>query len=294
MKILITGGSGMLAAEIILRLSKDGHEVIVTDLNPRNHNMDKLDIVDSGAVVRKIEDTCPDYVFHLAAETDVDLCERKPEHAFRVNTLGTENIALACQQQNIILVYVSTASVFSGCKTSAYIEFDSPGPVNIYGQSKLQGELIVKDLLTKYFIIRAGWMVGGWEIDKKFVYKIISQLKEGRKELMAVADKFGSPTFTKDFANNLIPLINTKRYGLYHMSNTGVCSRYDMAVKIIDFMGLNGKVKVHAVNSDQFSLPAPRPNSEMLCNYKLDMLGLNNMPAWEDSLKEYIKANKKR
>jgi dTDP-4-dehydrorhamnose reductase len=235
-----------------------------------------------------------DFVFHLAAETDVDLCEKQSDHAYRVNTLGTENVALVCQEYNIPMLYISTAGVFFGDKQEPYTEFDIPKPANVYGDSKLQGEWIVKNLLDRYFVIRAGWMIGGWEIDKKFVYKIVRQLKEGKRELKVVADKFGSPTFTKDFANNLMNVVNTKRYGLYHMTNKGTCSRYEIAVKVVEFMGLEGEVKISPVSSAEFPLPAPRARSEMMRNYKLDLLALNNMPLWEESLKEYIKTNKNK
>jgi dTDP-4-dehydrorhamnose reductase len=208
--------------------------------------------------------------------------------------LGTENIALACQKYNVKLVYISTAAVFAGDKQEPYTEFDQPRPANLYGESKLQGEYIVRNLLSEYFIVRAGWMVGGWEIDKKFVYKIVQQLKEGKTELKAVSDKFGTPAFTKDFARNLVALVSTGRYGLYHLANQGTCSRYDIAVKIVEFMGLSGKVRVSAVSSDAFPLPAPRGRSEMIRNYRLDLIGLNLMPHWEDSLKEYININKNK
>ena len=291
MKIFLTGASGMLAAEVIPQLEADGHKVIETDLRPRLDRIIPLDITDLDQVKKEISAVRPDYVFHLAAETNVDLCEQKPDLAFRVNTLGTENIALACQEFDVRLLYISTAGVFGGKKKEPYTEFDIPDPANIYGHSKLQGEHIVKNLLSRYFIIRAGWMVGGWEIDKKFVYKIVQQILEGRKELRVVCDKFGSPTFTRDFAGNLMNVINTNRYGLYHMTNRGTCSRYEVAVKIVEFMGLKSKVKIIAISSDEFLLPAPRADSEMMRNYRLDLLGLNHMPHWEESLKRYIESN---
>lgn len=290
-KIFITGASGMLAADVIPKLIAEKYEVIQTDACPRMPEISKLDITNYDKVQEAVQRVQPDYIFHLAAETNVDLCEQKPDHAFKVNTLGTENIALVCQNGNIPLLYVSTAGVFFGDKQEPYTEFDIPKPANVYGESKLQGEFIVKNLLSKYFIVRAGWMVGGWEIDKKFVYKIVQQLKEGKKELQVVADKCGSPTFTKDFANNLIDIINSKRYGLYHMTNQGSCTRYDIAVKIVEYMGLNDEVKINPINSAQYPLPAPRANSEKMCNYRLDLLGLNHMPHWQDSLEEYIKTN---
>lgn len=292
MKILLTGASGMLSSDVIPELQQRGHTVIQTDRHPRLPESIRLDVMHLEGIFECVKQEQPDYIFHLAAETDVDLCEKNPNHAFRINTLGTENIALVCQQYNIPLLYISTAGVFYGDKSSPYTEFDTPKPINVYGESKLQGEVIVQRLLSRYFIIRAGWMVGGWEIDKKFVYKIVTQLKEGKKELMVVNDKFGSPTFTKDFAANLVKVIDTKRYGLYHMTNKGTCSRYDIAVKIVEYMGLKGTVTILPINSAQFPLPAPRARSEMMCNYRLDLLGLNSMPHWEESLARYIAENK--
>ena len=292
MKIIVTGAAGMLAAEVIPVLLKDGHEVIQTDIHQRLPVIGRLDIREKDEVLTQIEKIKPDYIFHLGAETNVDLCEQEPDHAFRSNATGTENIALACKEFGVKMLYISTTSVFHGDKTEPYTELDTPNPVNVYAKSKLEGEKTVQSLLSEYFIIRAGWMIGGWELDKKFVYKIVQQLKSGKEELTVVNDKFGSPTFTKDFAANLMNVINTGKYDLYHMTNKGTCSRFDMAVKIVEFMGLENKVKVNPVSSDQYPLPAPRPRSEMAQNYRLDLLGLNNMPYWHDSLHEYINVNK--
>lgn len=292
MRILLTGAAGMLAAEVVPELKRNGYEVFGFDVNQRLPDIHKLDITNYEEVLKTAKDVKPDYIFHLAAETDVDRSEKEPDHAFKVNTVGTENMALVCQKLNIKLLYISTAGVFYGDKQEAYTEFDIPNPANVYGVSKLQGEFIVRNLLSQYFIVRAGWMVGGWEIDKKFVYKIVQQLKEGKTELRVVADKFGSPTFTKDFAKNLVALFKTERFGTYHMTNKGHGSRYDVALKIVEFMGLKGKVTVVPINSAQFPLPAPRARSEMMRNYKLDLINLNLMPHWEQSLEEYIRLNK--
>ncbi len=294
MKILLTGASGMLASDVVPKLKSLKHKVIATDLKPRLKDIMKLDVREIKDVEALVVKNKPEYIFHLAAETNVDLCEQEPDHAYKTNTIGTENIALVCQKYDIPLLYISTAGVFWGDKKEPYNEFDIPRPANVYGHSKLQGEVIVQRLLSKYFIVRAGWMVGGWEIDKKFVYKMVTQIKEGKKELRVVSDKFGSSTFTCDFAENLMNVINTNRYGLYHMTNKGTGSRYDIALKVVEFMGLNGKVKVTPIDSSQFPLPAPRANSEMMQNYKLDLLGINNMPHWHDSLKKYIEKNKNK
>lgn len=299
MKFLITGAAGMLASSIIPELEQNGHQyfnenisIVQTDINLRLPSIQRLDVFEFEAVEEMVEQTKPNFIFHLAAETDVDLCEKDPDHAYQVNTIGTENIALVCQKYNLPLLYVSTAGVFFGDQSEPYTEFDDPRPANVYGWSKLEGEVVVQRLLKTYFIIRAGWMVGGWEIDKKFVYKIVKQLKEGKKELHVVNDKFGSPTFTKDFAKNLLPLLSTYRYGLYHMANRGSASRYEIALKIVEFMGLSEDVVVHPINSAQFPLPAPRARSEMMRNYHLDLLSLNKMPHWQESLQAYIDENK--
>jgi len=292
MKILVTGAAGMLAAEIVPVLLREGHEVVKTDINRRLPDIEALDVTSREQVMEWIGKERPEYVFHLAAETNVDLCQQDPDHAFRANALGTENIVKACGDHGAKLLYISTSAVFSGEKAEPYVETDEPAPVNVYGKSKLDGEEAVRNHLDEYFIIRAGWMVGGWELDKKFVYKIVQQLKQGKRGIKAVSDKFGSPTFTKDFAANLMKVIVSGKYGLYHMANKGTCSRYDMAVKIVEAMGLEGQVMVEPVDSSVFPLPAPRGRSEMMENRKLEKLGLNNMPRWEDSLGEYIKRNK--
>ena len=282
----------MLAAEVVPQLLAYGYEVVQTDFRPRSAEITQLDICDFEKVFSEIAQVNPEIIFHLGAETNVDLCEQNPDHAFRVNTLGTENIVLACQKNKIPLVYISTGSVFSGQSKTPYTEFDAPGPVNVYAQSKLQGEHIVQRLLHEYYIVRAGWMVGGWEIDKKFVYKILLQPLEGKKELLVVSDKFGSMTFTKDFAANLLKIVSNGHYGTYHLANQGVASRYDIVVKIVEYMGLTKQVKVVAIDSSQYPLPAPRPDFEVIRNYRLDLMKKNEMPRWEDSLRAYINFNK--
>ncbi len=282
----------MLAEDVAKVFRKEGHRLILTDINKRLPDIEALDVANDAEVLRRIEEARPDYVFHLAAETNVDLCEEDPEHAYRVNVKGTGNIARACGQTGAAMLYISSGAIFDGKKDAPYTEDDKPAPVSVYGRTKLEGEYEVKGLLEKYFIVRAGWMIGGWELDKKFVYKIVRQLKEGRKELRVVSDKFGSPTFTWDFAANLMDLVKSGKFGLYHMANKGTCSRYDIAVKIVEFMGLKGKVKVTPISSDEFPLPAPRARSEMIENRNLEKLGINNMPRWEGSLARYIRENK--
>jgi len=301
MRILITGASGMLASDVISELERSGSvifkenvNILKGDIHPRLSDIKEIDVRNLGEMDGWVSLEKPDFIFHLAAETNVDLCEQDRDHAYRSNYIGTENMALICQKYDIPLLYISTAAVFDGNKPDPYIEYDEALPINsanTYGRSKLLGEISVQHLLSRYFIVRASWLMGGWEIDKKFVYKIVKQLESGTKEIRVVNDKFGSPTFTADFAKNLLPLIASGRYGLYHMANTGGGSRYDIALKIVQFMGLEGKVKVQPISSAAFPLPAPRPRSELLRNQHLELIGLDHMPPWEESLRAYIQRN---
>lgn len=291
MKILVTGAAGMLAAEVVPELKSKGHNVIETDINLRLPSIEKLDFTDIKAVEEIILKHKPDFIFHLAALTDVDLCEKDTDLAYRVNFIGTENIALMCYKYDISLLYISTGGVFNGQNPSPCTEFDIPDPVNKYADSKLRGETVIQNILTKYFILRAGWMIGGGDIDKKFVFKIVQQLKEGKTELNVVNDKFGSPCFTFDFAKQILPIVETGRYGIYHIANGGMVSRFEIASKIVELMKLSERVKINPINSAQFPLPAPRARSEAIENYKLKLLGINLMPDWQSSLERYLKEN---
>ena len=286
MRILITGANGMLGTALCRELKKNKFKIYATDVN-RGGDIKHLDIRDPGGLLKAIEGFRPDIVFHLAAETDVDKCEIEPEHAYLTNTIGTENVALACQKADTIMVYISTAGVFDGSKNEPYNEFDTPNPINIYGKSKWEGEKIVGSLLRKYFIFRAGWMIGGGKKDKKFVGKILNLLKT-KNELSVVNDKIGTPTFVDDMAKCMISIIKTGRYGLFHMANKGICSRYDIACEIVKILGRKD-IKVNPINSAAFPLPAPRSNSEAMVNLKLNLLGLNSMRTWQEALRQYLK-----
>jgi dTDP-4-dehydrorhamnose reductase len=286
MRILVTGAAGMLGSALCPTLTERRHKVFATDMNPEE-GIEQLDVRGYKQTEEFVDRVKPDMVMHLAAETDVDRCELEPDHAFLVNTMGTQNVCLVCQKRGIVMVYISTLGVFYGDKPEPYTEFDAPNPINVYGRSKLEGEKIVQSLLNKYYIVRAGWMVGGGpKRDKKFVSKIIRKVKESTV-LKAVDDKIGSPTYTVDFSKCLAGLIETGFYGLYHCTNKGYGSRFDVARKIIEFLG-KSDVTVEPVSSAYFPLPAARARSEMSRNYKLELLGIDSMRKWEDALKEYI------
>jgi dTDP-4-dehydrorhamnose reductase len=282
-RILITGAAGVVggyAKEVFA-----DHELILTDIVG---DVAQLDIRDHDAVRTMINDVRPDAVVHLAAATDVDYCELDPDFAYSTNAIGTQNVALACQEADVILVYTSTAGVFGGEKPDPYTEFDPPAPVNIYGHSKLAGERIVEALLSRFYIARAGWMVGGGPKEKKFVGKLLQFIDAGETELRAVDDKFGTPTYAKDLMRGIHHLLESGQFGLYHMVNRGgSCSRYDVAVELVRLLGVDG-IRVTPVSSAQFPLPAARARSEAMLNYKLELLQSNPMPSWRDALASYI------
>ena len=293
MRVLITGAAGMLGSAVYPAMVAAGHDVFATDLEPREVAglpMGRLDVRVHSELIDGIAQSQADLVLHLAAETDLEICEADPDHAFRTNTLGTQNAAVACQARDLPLVYISTAGVFDGEKDDGpYDEFDLPRPINVYGKSKFEGELLVLRLVPKHFVIRAGWMVGGIERDHKFVAKVIDQLRAGATTIRAVTDKLGTPTYTQDFAQNMLELIETPFYGRYHMACLGEGTRYDVAREIVEFYGRHD-VRVVPVTSEAFAdeYPAPRPRSEMMRNYMLELRGMNRMRPWREALREYL------
>ena len=289
-KILITGCGGMLG-EAVYNYFKGSNTVLATDIDLNEPWLEYLDV----RVIQKIEDTIesfhPSIVINLAALTDLEYCENNPEEAWQTNALGQENIARLCIKYDLPVVYISTAGIFDG-KKDHYTEKDTPNPINIYGNSKYHGEVFTQSHNDKYFIFRAGWMMGGGvKKDKKFVNKIFSQINNGTKVLHVVDDKLGTPTYTHDFARSMFKVIQTGKYGLYNMVCTGDVSRYDVAKYFIECMGLTGKVRINKVGSSFFEKEyfAPRPKSEKLVNYLLNINSMNYMRDWEICLREYSK-----
>jgi len=260
------------------------YDLILTDLSP---GFVPLDIRDSAAILKMVSREKPDVLLHLAAATDVDRCEQEPEEAFRSNTAGTQNVAMACLENKIPLILVSTGAVFWGDKPEPYVEFDSPRPANVYGRSKLAGEEIVASLLPDYLIVRAGWMIGGGDRDKKFVGKIVRLMAEGKKSLKVVNDKWGSPTYAKDFLVGIEGLIRKRARGLFHLANEGHCSRYEIALQIRELLRCP-EIELEPVSSDQFPLPAPRGRSEALENGRLKLLGFPPLRPWQEAIREYL------
>jgi dTDP-4-dehydrorhamnose reductase len=283
--ILVTGASGMVGSHLLDVFSEA--DLYRTDLHAADQ-IHALDCRNRDQVMEVIGRVRPHVVLHMGAETDVDRCERDIDHAFRSNALATLNIALACQRFDVTLVYVSTAGVFDGKKPEPYTEFDLPNPVNVYATSKLEGEKFVQSFVPKHYIVRAGWMFGGKGKDKKFVGKIASMCLENGAEIKAVDDKFGCPTYAVDLLAAVKTLIQSDFYGIYHLVNSGSCSRYDVAVEISRFLGKTGRVV--PVCSANFPLSAPRPRSEASRPYKFELLGLGRMRTWREALVDYLTA----
>ncbi|MFL7837574.1 MAG: dTDP-4-dehydrorhamnose reductase [Candidatus Promineifilaceae bacterium] len=280
MKALVTGAKGMMGSDLCRILAQRGYDVLITDI-------EEMDVRDRDLVQDTVQSFQPDVVFHLAALTDVDACERDPDASFLTNTIGTQNVALASRGIDATVVYISTNSVFDGTKCEPYTEFDVPNPQSWYSRSKYQGERIVETLLDKYYIARAGWMFGGGPEDKKFVAKIIDLARE-RDQLTVVDDKFGSPTYTYDISNAVEKLWQTGLYGTYNTVNIGgYCSRFEFAQKILEFAGIND-CEILPVSSARFPLPAPRPRMEAARNYNLELRNLNWMRTWQEALQAYI------
>ncbi len=264
-KVLITGAGGMVGSYADFGIKADMRMLDVTDLE------------ETLRVVKKIQPTA---IIHLAAETDLDRCERDPEHAYTVNAVGTYNTALAAKAVGAKIVYVSTSSIFDGEKKTPYTETDIPNPQSFYSRSKLLGEIALKETAPDFIIARACWMFGGGPSkDQKFVAKIIQQL--GQPEIKVVDDKFGSPTFGKDLMAAIKQLIMQDKTGIFHLSNAGVCSRFEMAQQIAKV--LDSKTKIIPVSSDSFGENSIGGKNESMSSK------INLMRQWQDALADYLK-----
>ncbi|MFQ5511458.1 MAG: SDR family oxidoreductase [Candidatus Krumholzibacteriia bacterium] len=289
-RVLITGCGGMLGKAVYSCFAERYPQVVATDKDVNEAWLEFLDVCDRDNLECYFEKHRPELVLHLAAETDLEFCETHPDVAEATNSLATKHIAELSERYDSTLVYISTAGVFDGEKNGLYTENDSPRPIMVYGQTKYDGEVHVRNCCRKHYVIRAGWMVGGGTgKDHKFVSKILEQIVENRKVIHAVVDKWGTPTYTRDFATNLFRLLETERYGVYHMVCEGSGARYHVAKEILKICGRDD-IELKAVNSDFFKDQyfAPRPHSEMMWNGNLRKLGLNFMRPWQDALRDYI------
>ena len=279
-----------MLGEAFYHCFRKDYELKCTDIDVNEKWLTDLDFREQDKYQKDVFNFQPDYLFHIGAFTDLEFCEANPDETYKTNTIAVENAVFIANELNIPLLYISTAGIFDGSK-EFYDDWDSPNPLGVYARSKYMGELFVKENVEKHLICRAGWMMGGGpQKDKKFINKIIKQLKAGKKELNIVNDKYGTPTYTHDFADNVKQLIKSDRWGLYNMVCKGQTSRIEVSNELLKILGLNNKIKINSVSSEHFKekYSAPRPGSERLINKKLDLINLNTMRDWKVALKEYI------
>jgi len=278
----------MLGLDLCPMLERAGHQVVRTDVSVREGQTvplwESLDITNTAAVLQLILKHQPDAVIHGAAYTDVDGCTRDPDLAYRVNGLGTWNIASVCGAHNIALFYISTDFVFDGAKTTPYTEFDTPNPLSPYGASKLAGERFVAQLCRKHFILRTSWLFG---VHGKSFPATMINLAKTRSELNIVCDQIGSPTHTVDLAHTAISLLESPLYGTYHVTNSGHCSWFDLATRTLELAGAKDTV-VKPMPAAQWPSPTIRPPYSVLRHYSLELQGRDNLPPWQRALEEFM------
>ncbi|MCI8835712.1 MAG: dTDP-4-dehydrorhamnose reductase [Ruminococcus sp.] len=292
MKVLVTGVKGQLGYDVVQELEKRNHEAVGVDI-------EEMDITDRNAVEQVLKETAPDAVIHCAAWTAVDAAEDedKKDKVRLVNAAGTRNIAEVCKEMQQKLLYLSTDYVFDGQGTKPW-EPDCKAyqPLNVYGQTKLEGEKAVSELLDKYFIVRIAWVFG--KNGKNFIRTMLN-LGKNHDEIRVVNDQIGTPTYTFDLARLLVDMIETEKYGYYHVTNEGgYISWYDFTKEIFrqaESLGYQqyspGHVKVIPVTTAEYGASkAARPFNSRLDKSKLREKGFTPLPDWKDALARYLKS----
>ena len=275
MKVLVTGVKGQLGHDIVNECQKRNIEAIGVDI-------DEMDITNPTQVNDVITHAHVDAVIHCAAWTAVDKAEDEVEMCRKVNKNGTENIVDVCQKLDIPMMYFSTDYVFDGEGETPWNEYDKRSPLNVYGQTKYEGELAVEKY-AKHFIIRISWVFG---VNGNNFIKTMLRLGKERGEVSVVNDQIGSPTYTYDLAKLCVDMIQTDKYGTYHATNEGICSWYEFACEIFKQAHLD--VKVNPVDSTAFPVKAKRPHNSRMSKEELDKHGFQRLPSWQDALKRYL------
>ncbi len=286
MKVLVTGVKGQLGHDVVNELTKRGHTTIGVDI-------EEMDITDENAVDSIIKNASPDAVIHCAAWTAVDLAEDedKQEKVRLVNAVGTENIAKVCKELDCKMIYISTDYVFDGTGTRPWKPDDVRRPLNVYGQTKYEGELAVEKHLSKYYIVRIAWVFG---VNGKNFIKTMLSLGKLHDKLTVVNDQTGTPTYTCDLARLLADMAETDKYGKYHATNEGgYISWYDFTCEIMrqakQYNPVYGNVTVFPVDSSSYPSKAKRPSNSRMDKSKLAANGFTPLPTWQDALARYLK-----
>ncbi len=286
-------GCGGMLGDAFYNVFKRDNSLICSDKNPTNSWQSRLDFTNYDAYRRAVLEAAPDWLFHIGAETNLEVCENDEAYSFSTNSDAVSYAVEISNALNIPLLYISTAGIFSGDK-KFFSEDDNPNPLGLYAKSKFLGESIVRSKSKSYLICRAGWMMGGGlKKDKKFIAKLCQQLLDKKRVLTIVDDKLGTPTFTKDFAETVFDLISKNHRGLYNLVCQGFTSRMDVARELVKLLGLDGQVTINGVPSDYFKeiYYAPRPENENLKNCALEKLDVKQMRDWRIALSDYIKSD---
>jgi dTDP-4-dehydrorhamnose reductase len=278
MKFLITGAKGQLAREFLKVLKNDEYEIKALD-------REGLDVSDPHAVSEAVSYYRPDVVINCAAYNFVDKAEEDFETAFRVNALGPKNLASACKKYDSLLIHYSTDYIFDGTKEDFYTEQDEPNPINIYGKSKLEGEELLKGGMDNFLLFRVSWVFG--EGKRNFLYKL-KEWAEKQKVMKVVCDQISVPTYTEDIVRFTILAIKEGLRGVYHLTNRGYASRYEVARYFFERLGLNRLIL--PVSSDYFNTTAKRPYFSAMSNVKLSAGLRLNIPDWRDGVDRFIRS----
>ncbi|MEO7923980.1 MAG: sugar nucleotide-binding protein [Chitinophagaceae bacterium] len=288
-RIYIAGAGGMLG-EAFYKQFREEYDLTCSDIDVNDSWLEWLDFRDYEKYREAVKRSGASFLFHLGAHTSLEYCELHPDDAHVTNTLGVEHAVSIANELAIPLLYISTAGIFDG-KKDLYDDWDQPNPLGQYARTKYAGELFVINNCRRYLVCRAGWMMGGGpKKDKKFIQKLMAQLKEGKKELFIVNDKLGTPTYTHDFAANVKVLLQKEYWGLYNIVCEGITGRLEVTEELIRILGLQNDITIIPVSSDHFKQTyfAERPASERLINKKLTQKEVNLMHDWKTCLETYI------
>ncbi|MGE6667870.1 dTDP-4-dehydrorhamnose reductase [Paenibacillus xylanexedens] len=284
MKVLVTGASGQLGRDVVLLLEKEGHDVLACD-------RDQMNITDQAQCNEVISSYTPEVIIHCAAYTAVDAAETDTDDAYKVNAVGTRNVAVAAEKVGAKLIYISTDYVFDGQSTNPYQEYDDTNPQSVYGKSKRAGEWLVQSLCSKWFVVRTSWVYG---LHGNNFVKTMLKLGQEKPKLQVVHDQKGSPTYTVDLALFLIELMGTEMYGIYHASNRGDCTWYEFTQAIFEeaqtAVGISIQAELEPCTTEQFQRPAPRPVNSVMDHLSIRTNGLTDLRPWREGLRDFIRS----